>query len=62
MYQHQHVPLPLEQLKGVAQPLVVLIEVLLAKDPLWRFQTPTELLKAMPTITGAIDRTASSDS
>src|SRR5271165_2295278 len=29
MYQHQHVPLPLERLKGVAPPFVVLIEVLL---------------------------------
>jgi NACHT domain len=29
--------------------------VLLDKDPKRRFQTPAELLKAMPTITGAID-------
>ena len=55
MYQHQHGPLPLEQLKGVPQPVVVLLEVLLEKDPARRFQTPAELLKAMPTITGAID-------
>ena len=37
------------------QPVVSLIEVLLDKDPKRRFQTPAELLKAMPTITGAID-------
>ena len=55
MYQHQHVSLPLEQLKDVPQPIVVLIEVLLEKDPACRFQTPTEFLKAMPTITAAID-------
>ena len=55
MYQHQHAPLPLEQLKRVPQPVVVLLEVLLEKDPARRFQNPTELLKAMPTITGAID-------
>ena len=55
MYQHQHAPLPLEQLKGVPQPVVVLLEVLLEKDPARRFQNPAELLKAMPTITGAID-------
>ena len=55
MYQHQHVPLPLEQVKSVPQPVVVLIEVLLQKDPACRFQTPTEFLKAMPTITAAID-------
>jgi tetratricopeptide (TPR) repeat protein len=55
MYQHQHAPLPLEQLESVPQPVVSLIEVLLDKDPKRRFQTPAELLKAMPTITGAID-------
>ena len=55
MYQHQHAPLPLEQLEGIPQPVVVLLEVLLEKDPARRFQNPTELLKAMPTITGAID-------
>src|ERR1700720_2774234 len=55
MYQHQHAPLPLEQLEGVPQPVVVLLELLLEKDPARRFQNPAELLKAMPTITGAID-------
>jgi hypothetical protein len=55
MYQHQHAPLPLEQLKGVPQPVVVLLEKLLEKDAAQRFRTPNELLKAIPTITGAID-------
>ena len=55
MYQHQHAPLPLELLEGVPQPVVVLLEVLLEKDPAQRFQTPTELLKAIPTIIGVID-------
>jgi hypothetical protein len=55
MYQHLHAPLPLEELKGVPQPVVVLLDVLLQKDPARRFQTPAELLKAIPTITGAID-------
>src|SRR6201984_1583462 len=55
MFQHQHAPLPLERLKDVPQPVVVLIKVLLEKDPSRRFQTPAELLKAMPTITGAMD-------
>jgi len=54
-YQHQHAPLPLERLKNVPQPVVVLLEKLLEKDPARRFQTPNELLKAMPTTTGAID-------
>jgi serine/threonine protein kinase len=48
MYQHQHAPLPVEQLKGVPQPLVVLLELLLEKDPARRFQSPDELVKAMP--------------
>jgi serine/threonine protein kinase len=52
MYQHQHAPLPLEELEGVPQPLVVLLQVLLEKDPGRRFQNPGELLKAIPTITG----------
>jgi serine/threonine protein kinase len=55
MYQHQHRPLPLEELAGVPQPLVVLLDALLEKDPGRRFQNPTELLRAIPTITGALD-------
>ena len=55
MYQHQHAPLPLEQLNDVLQPVVVLLEKLLEKDPRQRFQTPTELLKAISMITGALD-------
>src|SRR6516165_7520885 len=54
MYQHQHAPLPVEQLNGIPQPLVVLLEVLLAKDPVRRFQTPAELLKVMPAVRDAI--------
>src|SRR5271166_5508172 len=55
MYQHQHAPLPLGQLESVPQAVVVLLEVLLDKDPANRFQDPAELLKAMPTIAGAIE-------
>jgi serine/threonine protein kinase len=55
MYQHQHAPLPLERLKDVPQPVAVLLEKLLEKDPVQRFQTPNELLKAIPTVTGALD-------
>src|SRR6266436_8822999 len=36
-------------------PVCVLLEKLLQKDPAQRFQTPNELLKAIPTITAAID-------
>jgi serine/threonine protein kinase len=55
MYRHQHAPLPLERLKDVPQPVVVLLEKLLEKDPAQRFRTPNELLKAIPRITDAID-------
>jgi len=55
MHQHLHAPLPLEELEGVPQPLVVLLEALLDKDPGRRFQNPAELLKAIPTITERIE-------
>jgi len=55
MYQHQHAPLPLEQLGDIPQPVVVLLETLLEKNPDRRFQSPAELLKAMPTINDRID-------
>ena len=42
MYQHQHAPLPLEQLEDVPQPVVVLLESSSEKDPAQRFQNPTE--------------------
>ena len=55
MYRHLHAPLAIGELDHVPQPVVVLIEVLLEKDPGRRFQNPAELLKAIPMITGAID-------
>ena len=33
MYKHQHAPLPLEKLKDVPQPVLILLKVLLEKDP-----------------------------
>jgi len=55
MHQHLHAPLPFDLLEAIPQPVVILVEVLLDKDPGRRFQTPAELLKAIPTITAAID-------
>ena len=55
MYQHLHAPLPVEQLEGLPPPAIVLLQALLQKDPGRRFQSPGELLKAIPTITDAID-------
>src|SRR6516165_1411874 len=56
MYQHQHAPLPVQQLKDVPEPVFVLLEALLEKDPGRRFQNPTELLKAIPAVVDALDR------
>ena len=55
MYQHQNAALPLDLLEAVPQPIVVLLEVLLEKDPGRRLQNPTDLLKAIATIVSAID-------
>jgi serine/threonine protein kinase/predicted ATPase/GTPase SAR1 family protein len=55
MHQHLHAELPLEQLNTAPQPVVALLEVLLEKDPARRFQSPTELLHALPAIKEAID-------
>jgi WD40 repeat protein/serine/threonine protein kinase len=55
MNQHQRARLPVEQLEDVPQPVVVLLEVLLRKDPARRFQSPTEFLKVMPMVTDAIE-------
>ena len=54
-HQHQHAALPLQELGGIPQPLAVLLELLLEKDPARRFQNPAELLKVMPTVRGAIE-------
>jgi serine/threonine protein kinase len=55
MYQHQHAPVPIDQLELIPQPVVALLEALLEKNPARRFQTPAELLKYLSTITEAID-------
>jgi predicted ATPase len=54
MYLHQHVQPPLKQLENVPQPVLVLLEMLLEKDPGRRFQSPAELLKVIPTTIDAI--------
>jgi len=55
MYQHQRALLPLEQVKGVPQPVVALLDVLLEKDPGRRFQNPAELLKAISAVMRAVE-------
>ena len=53
MYQHQHARLPVEQLKEVPKPVVVLLEALLEKDPARRFQNPTQLVMTFGPMTSA---------
>jgi hypothetical protein len=55
MYRHLHTPLAIGELDHLPQPIVLLLEILLEKDPGRRFQNPAELLKAIPMITAAID-------
>jgi serine/threonine protein kinase len=45
MYQHQHASSPIEQLKDIPQPVALLLEMLLQKDPSLRFKGPAELLE-----------------
>jgi serine/threonine protein kinase len=52
MHQHLHAPLPMDQLQGVPDPAVALLN----KDPMQRFQIPAELLKFMPMIADTIAR------
>jgi WD40 repeat protein/serine/threonine protein kinase len=55
IYQHQHSPLALEQLEAAPQPVIVLLEVLLQKDPARRFQNPGELLAVLPLVKDAVE-------
>jgi WD40 repeat protein/serine/threonine protein kinase len=54
MYQHRHMAPPIEQLGAASQPISVLLEVLLEKNPKYRFQTPEELLEALEAVKRAI--------
>jgi serine/threonine protein kinase len=54
MYQHQHAPLPLEMLESLPQPVAVLLERLLEKDPQKRFQNAPDLLRAVEIVRTAI--------
>jgi len=54
IYQHQDATLPVDKLTHVPQPVIALLEKLLEKDPARRFQTPTELLEAIPRVTAAL--------
>jgi serine/threonine protein kinase len=50
MDQHQHVAPPFEKLTNIPEPVIALLEVLLAKDPNQRFQSPAQLQQAPPKV------------
>jgi serine/threonine protein kinase len=54
MDQHQHSALPMEKLKDAPEPITAVLQILLAKDPRQRFQTPVDLQKALTKIGEAI--------
>jgi serine/threonine protein kinase len=54
MDQHQHAAPPIEKLKGIPEPIIALLQVLLAKDPSHRFQTPAQLQQAVARVREAI--------
>jgi serine/threonine protein kinase/Flp pilus assembly protein TadD len=54
MDQHQHTALPIEKLRTVPAPVVALLQVLLAKDPNQRLQTPAQLQQAVVRVREAI--------
>jgi TolB-like protein/Flp pilus assembly protein TadD len=56
MYQHLHTPAAVELLRDIPQPVIVLLEVLLEKDPTQRCQTPKGLLNAILIVTRAMER------
>jgi serine/threonine protein kinase len=58
MYQHQHAPLPLEQLKDLPEPVVVLIEALLEKDPGPTLSEPGRISEGDTDDSGSSRRTA----
>jgi serine/threonine protein kinase len=54
MHQHRDRSPPTDQLESLPQPIVVLLEVLLEKDPNQRFQSPAELLECLDAVKDAI--------
>jgi serine/threonine protein kinase/tetratricopeptide (TPR) repeat protein len=54
-YRRQQTPLPLEELAQIPQPVTALVDTLLQNDPDERFQTPGELLQAIPKVTAALE-------
>jgi len=54
MDQHQHAALPSVNLRNIPEPITALLEVMLAKDPSQRFQSPAQLQQALTQVREAI--------
>jgi serine/threonine protein kinase len=54
MDQHQHAAPPFERLRNVPAPVIALLQILLAKDPNQRFQTPARLQQAVAKVQEAV--------
>jgi serine/threonine protein kinase len=54
MDQHQHTAPPFEKLRDIPGPVIALLQVLLAKDPNQRLQTPAQLQQALTKVREAI--------
>jgi serine/threonine protein kinase len=54
MDQHQHAAPLFEKLRNTSEPIIALLDVLLAKDPSQRFQNPVQLQKALSRIREAL--------
>jgi serine/threonine protein kinase/Flp pilus assembly protein TadD len=54
MYQHQHAALPSEKLRNIPATVIALLQVLLAKNPSERFQSPAQLQQAVAKVKDAI--------
>jgi serine/threonine protein kinase/tetratricopeptide (TPR) repeat protein len=54
MDQHQHAAPPFVKLTNIPEPIIPLLDVLLAKDPSQRFQNPAQLQKAITKVRAAI--------
>jgi serine/threonine protein kinase len=61
MYQHQHAPLPFEAIKDVPKPVIGLLKSLLAKNPLRRPQSPSDLQTLLAEVSAALDKSRSAD-
>ena len=54
MDQHQRAAPPLVKLRNIPEPIIALLDVLLAKDPRRRFQTPAQLQQAVARVRAAV--------